>query len=389
MCAGSINRHECRSIHSGSPTNFFFFLFCHLCSAFSSDSTFQHSFTLYLHLCASDVADSGILQFHIQKSARGMDDIVRLGEGSQGPSTQVPIDLDGEFEAKFGYDPAQGFMASAGAGGGVHAKRGPNSTRSSSTPSQAPPPPKVRGPNWTEAEMLVLIAQKRIEWDGRHNCNQPNLAKFVYGATVWKLVLAGCMGVVGFRARDTDQITNKWDGLIKDYKKLKEYIESTGSGNWWAMSREEKKQLSKPRKMSLEFNESMYNEMEGFIGRRQIFGRASDAVDSDRPAPPVARHFGRSPPTPRAHGDSGLGSPVASATTASGSPTRGTSGDDTPGSTGRKRKTVGTDNLVDSVKDFNYEYLARVEAQHMDKRAWRSEVLAFDTAREAMIAKKK
>lgn len=84
--------------------------------------------------------------------------------------------------------------------------------------------------------------------------------------------MAGCMEVVGFRARDTDQITNKWDGLIKDYKKLKEYIEGTGSGNWWAMSREEKKQLSKTRKMSLEFSEQMYTEMEGFIGRRHILG---------------------------------------------------------------------------------------------------------------------
>ena len=93
--------------------------------------------------------------------------------------------------------------------------------------------------------MLVLIGQKRIEWDGRHNCNQPSLAKFVYGTTAWKLVLAGCMSVVGFRARDTDQITNKWDGLMKDYKKLKEYIEGTGSANWWGMSREEKKKLSK------------------------------------------------------------------------------------------------------------------------------------------------
>jgi hypothetical protein len=75
--------------------------------------------------------------------------------------------------------------------------------------------------------MFVLIGQKRIEWDGRHNCNQPSLAKFVYGTTAWKLVLAGCMGVVGFRARDADQITNKWDGLIKNYKKLKDYIEGT------------------------------------------------------------------------------------------------------------------------------------------------------------------
>lgn len=34
------------------------------------------------------------------------------------------------------------------------------------------------------------------------------------------------------------------------------------------------------------------------------------------------------------------------------------------------------------MKDFNYEYLARVEGQDKDKRAWRSEMLAFDTARE-------
>ena len=66
---------------------------------------------------------------------------------------------------------------------------------------------------------------------------------------------------------------------------------SSGSGNWWALSREEKKQLSKTRKMSLEFSESMYAKMEGFVGKRQIFGRATAVVDSDRVAPPVSRRF--------------------------------------------------------------------------------------------------
>ena len=59
-----------------------------------------------------------------------------------------------------------------------------------------------------------------------------------------------------------------------------------------------------------------------------------------------------------------------------------------PGSTGRKRKSSGTNNLVDFVKDFNHEYLASVEAQESDKRTWRTDVLAFDTAREARITKK-
>jgi len=236
--------------------------------------------------------------------------------------------------------------------------------------------------------MFVLIGQKRIEWDGRHNCNQPSLAKFVYGTTAWKLVLAGCMGVVGFRARDADQITNKWDGLIKDYKKLKDYIEGTGSANWWGLIREEKKELSRTRKMSLEFSEAMYTEMEGFVGRRQIFGRATDVVDSDRPAPPVARSFRRSTPTSHGPSSIGLESPVASTTAASQSPTACTPGNDTPGSTGRKRKAVGTDNLVDFVKDFNHEYLARADAQDADKRTWRTDVLAFDNAREARLTQK-
>ena len=154
------------------------------------------------------------------------------------------------------------------------------------------------------------------------------------------------------------------------------------------MSREEKKDLSKTRKMSLEFSEAMYMEMEGFVGRRQIFGRAADVVDSDRPAAPVSRQFNRSSPASREPSVVAGGSPTPSTTAASESPTAATPGHDIPGSTGRKRKSLGTDNLVDFVKDFNHEYLARVEAQDKDKRTWRTDMLAFDTAREARIAQK-
>ena len=171
------------------------------------------------------------------------------------------------------------------------------SARSLSGPSQSQSalPHKLRGPNWTEQEMLVLIGQKCIEWDGRHNCSQPSLAKFVYGTTAWKLVLAGCMAVVGFWARDADQLTNKWDGLIKDYKKLKDYMEGTGSANWWGMNREENRDLCKTIKLPLEFNKCMYNEMKIFVGKRQIFGHASDVVDSDCLGSPPTKTFGRSP----------------------------------------------------------------------------------------------
>ena len=321
-------------------------------------------------------------------TSEAMDDIADLGGDFLYPSTQVPVEVDGEHVP--GMPGSQALPSVAFVSGRGRSRGRASATRSLSgpSPSQSAVPHKVRGPNWTEAECLVLIGQKRIEWDGRHNCSQPSLARFVYGTTAWKLVLSGCMAVVGFRERDADQLTNKWDGLIKDYKKLKDYIEGTGSANWWGMNREEKRDLCKIRKLPIEFSETMYNEMENFVGKRQIFGRATDVLDSDRISSPPAKQFSRSQPSPRPASFVGVGSPATSSTTAPSPPLCGTPGDDMPGSTGRKRKAVGTDNLVDFVKDFNYEYLARVEAQEKEKRVWRSEVMALDTAREVRIANK-
>lgn len=67
---------------------------------------------------------------------------------------------------------------------------------------------------------------------------------------------------------------------------------------------------------------------------------------------------------------------MTSTVTASELPTVWTPWDDTHESMGRKIKAVGIDNFV---KDFNHKYLARVEAQDNDKRAWKSDVLAFNT----------
>ena len=319
-----------------------------------------------------------------------MDEVVDLGDTSHAPCSQPHFEGDTEFAEEFLDPDVSGAQLQMSGRGTARGRVTRASRRSSSAPSQshATTLHKVRGPNWTEQEMLVLIGQKRIEWDGRHNSNQPSLAKFVYGTTAWKIVLAGCMGVVGFRARDVDQITNKWDGLIKDYKKLKEYIEGTGSANWWGMSREEKKDLSKSRRMPLEFSENMYMEMEGFVGKRQIFGRASDVVDSDRVSQPAPRSFGRSPSAARVPPSTSGGSPATTSDTQPSSPAARTPGDATPGSTGRKRKACGNDNFVEFVADFNSDYIARLQSQDNEKRAWRSQLFALDTAREARVAQK-
>lgn len=215
--------------------------------------------------------------------------------------------------------------------------------------------------------MLVLIGQKRIEWDGRQNYSQPFITKFVYSTTAWKLVLAGCMAAVGFWVRNVDQLTNKWDGLINDYKKLKGYIEGTRSANWWGMNRRRKRELCKIRKMPLEFNDCMYTEMEAFVGKRLIFSHATDVVNLDRLSSPPSKHFGRSPPSPHAFAFVGADNIPISVMTTLVSTTSGMPGDDIHGSTGCKLKTMGKDNLVEFVNELNCKYLARVEAQEKKK----------------------
>ena len=327
---------------------------------------------------------------HTADRSQVMNDVVDLGDTSAFPTSPQRGDDNFDFASSFLETQLPACSAPAASRRNGRGRGVAINGRSTSAPSQpqGTGPHKARGPNWTESEMLVLIGQKRLEWDGRHNCNRPSLARFVYGSTAWKVVLEGCLNVIGFRLRDADQITNKWDGLIKEYKKLKDYIEGSGSGNWWGMSREEKRKLSRTRRMPLEFTESMYIEMEGFVGKRQIFGKPSDVVDSDRPAAPARTSFGRSPPAAFIPAAAPACSPTTSATTTPNSTTQATPGDDTPGSTGRKRKSSGTDNMVEFVRDFTSDYLARVEAQDKDKRIWRSDVMAFDTAREARIAKK-
>lgn len=57
--------------------------------------------------------------------------------------------------------------------------------------------------------MLILDGQKRMEWHERHHLDLSTLVKFIYGTTIWNKVLVGYMGVVNFKVRDVDQVTNK------------------------------------------------------------------------------------------------------------------------------------------------------------------------------------
>ena len=74
---------------------------------------------------------------------------MHLGESSQCPSTQVPIDVDCDFGLEYMDDKDLVSFAPAAARGGVHARGGSDTARSSSAPSQSQPAHhyKVQGPN--------------------------------------------------------------------------------------------------------------------------------------------------------------------------------------------------------------------------------------------------
>lgn len=156
------------------------------------------------------------------------------------------------------------------------------------------------------------------------------------------MVLARWINEVGFQSRKADQITNKWDNLIEDYKKIKEHIGGLGLTVWWGMSWV--KELSRTR---------------------QIFGRASDVVNFDCLALLVCRHFGRCPLPPYVACLLTISLVMLHARTFDTS-MDGILGDNTPRSIGRKKKAFGIDNLVDFVKDFNHDYLACMEVQEFE-----------------------
>lgn len=97
---------------------------------------------------------------------RAMDDIVHLGYSSQRPPIDVPIDLECDFPSGFEDDQPLTYFSHVPSRGGMRSKGRSNSERSTcvSSQSKAPLGHKVRGPNWSESKMFVLL--DRIESNG-------------------------------------------------------------------------------------------------------------------------------------------------------------------------------------------------------------------------------
>lgn len=143
------------------------------------------------------------------------------------------------------------------------------------SPTAPPPPPppalshlplvpttsnrEYRKGNWTIQETLTLIIAKKLDDERRSKPTVHSSAK--PGELRWKWVENYCWAHGCFRSQN--QCNDKWDNLLRDYKKIREYENSRSnvsdpiSNSYWTMERHQRKYHNLPSNMSLEVFEAL------------------------------------------------------------------------------------------------------------------------------------
>ncbi|KDP38217.1 hypothetical protein JCGZ_04860 [Jatropha curcas] len=116
---------------------------------------------------------------------------------------------------------------------------------------------EYRKGNWTIQETLTLITAKKLDDERRSKPTVPSTSK--PGELRWKWVENYCWAHGCYRSQN--QCNDKWDNLLRDYKKVREYqSRSDGSDSfpsYWTMERHQRKYYNLPSNMSLEVFEAL------------------------------------------------------------------------------------------------------------------------------------
>ncbi|XP_018675715.2 trihelix transcription factor ASR3-like [Musa acuminata AAA Group] len=149
--------------------------------------------------------------------------------------------------------------------------------------------------NWTLHETLILITAKRLD-DERRAGASSSLAHCSPSAAAgggpvavprsaeqrWKWVENYCWRNGCLRSQN--QCNDKWDNLLRDYKKVRGYEARAGGGelpSYWAMERHERKERNLPTNLAGEVFEALTD-----VLSRRAARRANATPVSSRPPPP-------------------------------------------------------------------------------------------------------
>ncbi|QCE07891.1 hypothetical protein DEO72_LG9g2913 [Vigna unguiculata] len=178
---------------------------------------------------------------------------------------------------------------------------------------------EYRKGNWTIQETLILITAKKLDDERRlktpHDptrpaCTSPSSSARTSGELRWKWVENYCWSHGCLRSQN--QCNDKWDNLLRDYKKVRDYESKSQQQHqhqhsheikhfpsYWTLNKQQRKEQNLPSNMVYE----VYHAITEVLQRKQPQPQSQSQTQIQRqpqlqPQPPVALITDSSPPPP-------------------------------------------------------------------------------------------
>jgi hypothetical protein len=119
--------------------------------------------------------------------------------------------------------------------------------------------------NWTPNETMILIEAKKMDDERRMKRSGDSEGRNKSGEPRWKWVEDYCWRRDCLRSQN--QCNDKWDNLMRDYKKVRDYERKIGGeekagGSYWNIERNERKERNLPTNMSPQIYDALVEVVE-------------------------------------------------------------------------------------------------------------------------------
>ncbi|XP_068655883.1 uncharacterized protein [Aristolochia californica] len=162
---------------------------------------------------------------------------------------------------------------------------------------------EYRKGNWTLHETLVLISAKKMDDDRRLNRGTEREGRSRPAEQRWKWVEDYCWKNGCFRSQN--QCNDKWDNLMRDYKKVREYerrVSEGGGVSYWKMEKHERKERNLPTNLFPQIFEALIEVVErrgaqraptglAVNKEREVGTRMRSSIPSSSVAPSLQQHI--------------------------------------------------------------------------------------------------
>ncbi|PKU87767.1 hypothetical protein MA16_Dca019004 [Dendrobium catenatum] len=230
-------------------------------------------------------------------------------------------------------------LAAAAAAGGPGCISAPS-------PSSSVLSREYRKGNWTVQETLILITAKRLDDDRRSrggattSSDDPSTAPRS-AEQRWKWVENYCWKQGCLRSQN--QCNDKWDNLLRDYKKVRDYESRAAAAaaaasptSYWSLERHERKERNLPTNLAFE----VYEALTDVLSRRATLRAGGGAAAAPHPRPLTLPPPPPRPPPPAQASVSGEMTPEGSSETEGCG--GGSDGSPSPPPGGKRRRGLGS-----------------------------------------------